>query len=239
MSTLTLIRHGQAAAFDADSDRLSPLGEVQSHKLAQYWIARGVAFDEVCSGTLVRQKRTAEIVHAAYAQAGLPWPELRIDASFDEYDGGGIVNILAPALAGKDFEFAKLVKAAEAAARGPERNRHFQRMFEVVVAGWMSGALSSPEVEPWTTFSDRVRTGLREITSSGRSNRRVALFTSGGVVGVIVQTVLRAPGESALQLNWRMRNCSVTEFVFSRDRLSLDLFNATPHLDDPELQSFR
>jgi hypothetical protein len=36
-----------------------------------------------------------------------------------------------------------------------------------------------------------------------------------------------------------VRNTSLTEYVFGRDRLSLDLFNATPHLADEALQSFR
>jgi hypothetical protein len=36
-----------------------------------------------------------------------------------------------------------------------------------------------------------------------------------------------------------VRNCSLTEFVFSGERLSLDSFNGTPHLDDPALRTFR
>jgi hypothetical protein len=54
-----------------------------------------------------------------------------------------------------------------------------------------------------------------------------------------VQNVLNAPERSALEINWRVRNCSLTEFTFSRDRVSLDSFNAIPHLDDPALQTYR
>jgi hypothetical protein len=36
-----------------------------------------------------------------------------------------------------------------------------------------------------------------------------------------------------------VRNCSLTEFVFSGERISLDSFNAIPHLDDPALRTFR
>ena len=79
--------------------------------------------------------------------------------------------------------------------------------------------------------------GLRRI-QQGAANRRVVLFTSGGPIGVLVQTALSAPDRSFLDINWRVRNCSITEFVFSSDRLSLDSFNTIPHLE-PALRTFR
>jgi hypothetical protein len=54
-----------------------------------------------------------------------------------------------------------------------------------------------------------------------------------------VQTALNAPDRAFLDVNWRVRNCSVSEFVFSADRLSLDSFNALPHLTDERLRTFR
>lgn len=238
MSSLTLVRHGQATAFAADTDRLSPLGESQARVLGKYWADNGIAFDEVYSGSLIRQRHTAAIVAEAVSTAHRPWPQLRVDPDFNEYDGDGIVKLLVPALQQERPEFAKLVLAAREASHGPERNRHFQRMFEVVVARWVSGELSAPEVEPWAAFRDRVHRGLGKITAAA-GNRRVVLFTSGGVIGVMVQSALNAPDMSAVQLNWRVRNCSLTEFVFSKNRLSLDSFNAIPHLVDSALHSFR
>ena len=61
--------------------------------------------------------------------------------------------------------------------------------------------------------------GLRERAGQGR---RVALFTSGGFIGCAAQWALAAPDRTALELNWRIRNCSLTEFVFTRDRFTLD-----------------
>jgi broad specificity phosphatase PhoE len=70
------------------------------------------------------------------------------------------------------------------------------------------------------------------------ANQRIALFTSGGVIGRTVQWTMGAPLATALELNWRVRNTSVTEFLFSKRRISLDLFNATSHLP-PELITYR
>ena len=101
---------------------------------------------------------------------------------------------------------------------------------------WLAG--SAQGGEPWTAFRDRVLRGLRAIVQ-GPSNRRVALFTSGGPIGVLVQTALDAPARSFLEVNWRVRNCSITELVFRADRISLDSFNGIPHLGDAKLRTFR
>jgi hypothetical protein len=42
----------------------------------------------------------------------------------------------------------------------------------------------------------------------------------------------------ALEVNWRVRNCSLTEFVFTKDRFTLDSFNALPHLENPALWTY-
>jgi broad specificity phosphatase PhoE len=114
-------------------------------------------------------------------------------------------------------------------------NREFQKVFEGAMEKWIAGAING--CEPWTAFRDRVLRGLRAI-QQGPSNRRVLLFTSGGPIGVLVQTALGAPERSFLDVNWRVRNCSITEFVFSADRLSLDAFNTLPHLP-ADLTTFR
>jgi broad specificity phosphatase PhoE len=79
---------------------------------------------------------------------------------------------------------------------------------------------------------------LRRI-QDGPSNRNVVLFTSGGPISVLVQAAIGAPERSFLEVNWRVKNCSLTEFTFSRERLSLDSFNALPHLERAELRTFR
>src|SRR5437588_604159 len=95
-----------------------------------------------------------------------------------------------------------------------------------------TGELQAPGLETWREFHDRVTHGLRAIIDADRASRRVVVFTSGGPIGIAVQTVLQAPDAVAIEVNWRIRNCSLTEFLFTRDRISLDTFNATPHLKD-------
>ena len=202
MSTLVLVRHAQSTTFEKNSDRLSATGEQQAILLGEYWRARGIAFDEVYAGTKQRHVRTAEL-------AGLT--KFTALAQFNEYDAQGILR------ANPEYS-----PAAD--------NRQLQKQFEKMMPLWMAGKLDEPGVESWTAFRGRVRRGLQTIIESEAPSRRVAVFTSGGPIGVVVQTVLQAPEPMAIEVNWRIKNCSLTEFVFTHGRISLDVFNATPHL---------
>lgn len=225
MSTLVLVRHGQARPFQKDSDRLSEAGEAQSLALGRFWKAAGIGFDEVYSGSLVRHRRTQELVY----EAGPGLPPCVVDAGWNEYDADGVLHRLAPALAAADERFAALQVAFEQARGGPEQHRHFQRMFEVAMAAWQAGAVSAEGVEPFAAFEKRVSLAVHGLMESAGS-KRVAVFTSGGPIGICVQRALGAPGKAFLEVNWRVRNTSLTEFVYSRDRFTLDSFNVLPHL---------
>jgi broad specificity phosphatase PhoE len=238
MSQLILIRHGQAAAFSADSDRLTELGRRQAEALGRHYAALSMRVDEVVTGGLNRQIETEQIVGGVMREAGLGWPEARRVPGFSEYDAGSIMGTLAPVLAGRDDNYAKLASDFRERSQAPDRNRFFQRMLEALMDQWISGAVSAPGVETFEEFHARVSSAREEILEAPGS-RTVAVFTSGGPIGVCVQLALRSPREVALRLNWRVKNGSLTEFMFSTGgRLSLDCFNATPHLS-AELQSFR
>lgn len=239
MGNLVLVRHGQALPFEKESDKLSAIGEAQARALGSFWIREQVGFDEIYCGALIRQKRTAEIVGECFAARGLGWPEVQSSAELNEYDADGLISKLIPAMAERDAAFREMVAAFEQNRQSPERNRYFQKMFEAVTSVWLIGEMELTGVESWAAFSQRIREELKRIVKLEGSGRRVAIFTSGGVIGCAVQSALEAPEAKALEINWRVRNCSLTEFTFSRGRLSFDSFNAIPHLDDPKLRTFR
>ena len=226
MSKLTLIRHGQAAAFAKNSDRLTTLGEQQAQHLGDYLVRRNAQFDRIICGTLQRQRHTAQIVKDALPGS----PPIEENPAFNEYDAGGVTTHLADALAAADPAFAALRQAYLDNRHGEERNKHFQRMFEPLMSAWFRSEYALEQVEAAGAFFGRVETVLAAIFNESASNQNVAVFTSGGVIGTAVQTITQAPRPMALELNWRVRNSSLTEFLYSRGRASLDLFNATPHL---------
>lgn len=239
MSRLILVRHAQAS-FHADHyDQLSPLGERQSRVLAASWIRQQKSFDDVYVGPRARQRQTAEIVAASYALADLPFPQAIVLSELDEYDLGGILHRFAPALALRDVTFARLLEGQRRGATDRERQRSFQTMFEPLLRHWQTADSAVDGLESWLTFSSRVARGLAQIMQRSGRGRQVAAFTSGGFIGTALQQVLAAPAAAALEINWRIRNASLTELVFSGERISLDSFNCVAHFEEPELITFR
>jgi broad specificity phosphatase PhoE len=238
MGVLTLVRHGQASLFADNYDELSALGREQARLLGEFWGRRRIEFDEVYCGPRARQRQTAEIAGSACIRAGRRWPEPMVLPEFDEYDLGGVLQTLAPALSQDDPAFAELLANYQRAEAGPDREHSFRRVFESLTMHWVTAPDSATGVESFQTFRNRVERGLHIVMGKPGSGRRVALFTSGGVIGASVRLALDAPDRMALEVNWRVRNCSLTEFVFSKGRFTLDGFNALPHLEDPALWTY-
>lgn len=240
MSTLTLIRHGQASFFSDDYDKLSELGEEQSRVLGRYWIEQGVAFDEVYCGSLRRQVRTAECAGEPFQEAGLIWPETQIFDGLNEYPADGVMGILLPELCEKHEEFRRLSDEYKNAKEPNVKYKTFHRLLEAVMDKWVHMEYESEDLATWEEWSGDVRDALHIIMQKAGTGRRVAVFTSGGPIGVSVQTTLEAPEIQAAKLNWRVRNGSLTKFTFSSGRIALDIFNATPHfVNTPDLLTYR
>jgi broad specificity phosphatase PhoE len=243
MSVLVLVRHGQASFSSDDYDRLSLTGEAQARQLGDHWLRQAQVFDEVYIGPRCRQQQTADLVAGRYRSAGRPWPDPVILEELDEYNLDGLLGRLAPALARQDRAFAELAAAHRGSTGQDERERarSFQRMFETLLIHWQAApADGSPDaVESWPAFRDRVQRGLGRITDRPGRGRRVAAFTSGGFIGTAVGLTLDTSDRTCLELNWRLRNASLTHLLFAPGRLTLDDFNTLPHLSNPADWTYR
>jgi broad specificity phosphatase PhoE len=239
MSHLFLIRHGQASFLERNYDKLSTTGERQARLLGEYWSHRRMIFQHVYSGPRTRQIETARIVGDIYKDAGLSWPEVRIMQEFDEYDSEWVMESSLAGLAASNPQVRELQQAFLNATTPGEKHRTFQRMFEVVIGKWVGGEIQIQNVESWPEFCARVHRGLSLVCSANGSRENVAIFSSGGPIGVSLQRALSLSSENTLKVAWMARNCSFTEFLFSGDRFTLSSFNALPHLDDPSLLTYR
>ena len=241
MSSLLLVRHGQASFLADDYDVLSPLGEEQARQLGRHLARQGLRVDEVWSGPRVRQVRTAELAGEGYlAGGGVAWPVAAPLAALDEYHAEHVMKHAAAELALRDDAVRALAIAFEQASERRERARSFERLFQAVTRRWVAGELVVPGIETWAEFSARVHDGIAQLThESGRGGRNVLAFTSAGTIGVSLQAVLGVPAVTALELGWVVRNASVTELLFSGGRVTLSSFNALPHLSDPAHWTYR
>ncbi|HKD82744.1 MAG TPA: histidine phosphatase family protein [Candidatus Angelobacter sp.] len=239
MSRLFLVRHGQASFLERNYDKLSPKGERQSRVLGEYWSGLALRFDRVYSGPRVRQRETARIVGEAYKEAGVPWPEPVVLESFDEFRAEVVMEQSLPELVEGDAEIRKMHQAFKEASTRPEQFKTFQRIFEVVIGRWAEGRIPLDGIEPWPDFCARVQSGLSQIASNGSRGQQVAIFSSGGPVGIAMQRALGLNTEATLKTAWMVRNCSFSEFLFSSGRFTLSSYNSTPHFTDPDLITHR
>ncbi|MGB8132206.1 MAG: histidine phosphatase family protein [Candidatus Angelobacter sp.] len=239
MSSLFLVRHGQASFLERDYDKLSAKGEQQSRMLGEYWAGLKLGFDQVYSGPKIRQRETARLVGEAYKSAGLPWPEPAVLPEFDEFQAEIVMERSLPGLIESDSDIQRMHQAFKGAQTRPQQFKIFQRIFEVVIGRWADGKLPLDGIEPWVDFSARVQRGLAKFPANGKRGQRISIFSSGGPVGVAMQRALDLSTEATLKAAWMVRNCSCSEFLFSAGRFTLSSYNATPHFTDPEFLTHR
>ena len=239
MSTLALVRHGQASFFSDNYDQLSPLGQRQAQLLGESWARRGLRFDEVYTGPRQRQIETASIAGQAMVKAGLPWPDAQILPELDEHQADQLIKLGINEIIERHPQVGPLHGAYRAALEPRDQHRTFQLMFEEVVMLWVNEKVEHTQVESWPAFKARVRKGLEKIAASEGRGRNVAAFTSVGAVTVSLQLATGCGDRAAFDMGWRVRNCSVTDFVFSGKRLTLDAFNGLGHLEDEALWTYR
>lgn len=239
MSRLFFVRHAQASFLEENYDRLSALGERQAALLGRYWARHGRVFDRVCTGPRERQIETCRIVADEYAKAGVPFPAPEKVAELDEYDGEAVLRQGVPELVAHKRHIRDLYDAYHEASQPGERHLRFQRLFEAVITLWVNGDLPLGGIEPWDDFSARVTRCVIEFLADGSSKEQVAIFSSGGPKAVTVQRALELSRLKTVQLSWMVRNCSFSEFVYSKERFSLSAFNEVPHIDDDAMRTYR
>jgi broad specificity phosphatase PhoE len=105
---------------------------------------------------------------------------------------------------------------------------------------WLRGDFEPEFFETWPQFRARVLSCVETMTSLCEPETKILAFTSVGPIAVMLQRALGIEDEAAFGLAWRVRNTGLTMFRFDgRGRLSLDVFNALPHLRDQKHWTLR
>ena len=208
MSELLVIRHGQASFGADDYDQLSGLGHRQSAMVGAALRRLGWVPDRLVTGTLRRQKQT--LASMGFETA----PEEH--GGFNEYDFHDLLTVKF------NGEVPDLVRH--------DRKTHFRTLREVIYE-WQDGGLTRAR-ESWVEFAARVR-DARDFACEGDA-KRVLVISSGGPIGQLVASTLQTPVRNMVALNLQVKNTSITRFYHSKDRFTLNEFNATPHIVDTE-----
>jgi broad specificity phosphatase PhoE len=242
VSRVYLVRHGQAGTREA-YDALSDVGRRQARLLGQYLVKEKIQFAAACSGALVRQQETAAEVRAAYREAGVCFPEIVEEPAWNEFDLAHVYRSLAPQLCAEDAEFEREYRELEAqvraAAERPEAsvNRRWLPCDVKIVQAWIRGQ-HAYDGESWHAFRERVR-GCRSKLETAERDANVVVFTSATPIGIWTALAMDVHDERALRLAGVLHNTSWTVIRVFDEQVRLHSFNAIPHLDDPELRTYR
>ena len=220
MSTVYLVRHGQASFGAADYDVLSERGQQQARVLGDAFARSKPRLHAVVSGDMQRHRQTAQACLEAMGRA----PDWRSDAGWNEFDHVRVITAMRPDFADPERARAELMRQAD-----PQQA--FQAMFEQAVMRWVGGAHDADYSETWAEFRARCMQALASVLDGLPSGSDALVFTSGGPIAALAQELLRIPDSDGFRLSWGLVNCGVTKLVRGRDGVRLSTLNGHAHFE--------
>jgi broad specificity phosphatase PhoE len=201
MTTIYLVRHGQASFGAASYDQLSPNGELQAELLGQYFNQILKEAPTVYAGSMQRHQQTAKIS----LEQCFPEVELSTDASWNEFNHQQVFAQYDPR-----FNQPDLLKADVQKHGNPRA--YLSKIFEGAIGRWTGGEYHHEYEESWPTFKARVETALETLCNQLQETkpRYAIVYTSGGVISVAVAKILGLSPEKTFALNWAIANTSLT-----------------------------
>ena len=201
MTTIYLIRHGQAS-FGAESyDKLSPNGELQAKLLGQYFNQILKEEPYVVAGSMQRHQQTANL---ALAEC-FPDTPIMTDNAWNEFNHQQVFAQYEPR-----FNEPHLLKQDVENEANPRA--YLAKIFEGAIERWTGGDYHHEYDESWPNFKSRVETALQNLSDelAKTKPRYAVVFTSGGVISVAAGKLLELNANRTFALNWAITNTSMT-----------------------------
>jgi len=213
MPQLYFVRHAQASIGHENYDQLSLLGHEQSEVLGRWWQSHGIQISHVWSGSMVRHQQTL-----AGIQKHAAMPTVNALQGLNEYDFKAVISAYM-----EKFPSDENVKQGL-----------WLPLLKSAIVSWARDEISAPTLETWADFNIRVSGALKQIMQTALAAQQDALIvTSAGVMALVAQRALGCEDSGLIGLNVALKNSAICEYRLSKSGLSLQSFNALPHLADP------
>jgi broad specificity phosphatase PhoE len=219
VSTLFLVRHGQASFGAERYDQLSPLGHRQAAATGAHLSSRGLVFHGIYTGPRLRHRQTAQGALSALPQGSAPVATCGLDEFADPE------QILASA-----------ERLFGVSIRSDHNVTHVQKVtfYFSMLSAWAEGKGvidGSPSADQ---FRHSVRDWLDRHRQSTAKGQNTLAFTSAGPIAVVFCEVLDVPFVRMINLASVINNASITEIMHTPHRIALRSFNTSVHLS-PDL----
>ena len=226
MSELYLVRHAQASFGAENYDQLSELGHRQSRWLGEYLGGRGVSFDTLVVGDMVRHHETLDGICAGMDIDG---SDRLVLPGLNEYNFTGMIEAYGKSH-GDDPIYQLIIQ-------NPDDKRNYFRLLRKVLTIWTRGEI--PDVpETWVNFRARVSNAQQKLQAMADEGASILAIASGGSVSTLIGLVLGIPDENVFDLNLQYKNTAISHFFFNSKKMNLTGFNAIPHLDSNEREEY-
>ena len=258
MTAIYLIRHGQASFAEQDYDKLSIKGIEQAKMLGMHWQALARHKENFAesvqyySGSLLRHEQTAEYFFNGLlmqsSKANHPQKGVITHAGFNELDHVDVLsrynkNWQSFQAMCNEVSHTQSKNTLKQALGENRTSQSFRQEFALAMKRWVSGEFDDYQ-ESWSQFQQRCITSLQEVVTQshaqvnahqslrGRSNNKdLVIFTSGGVIGVILGHILARTYQNTLQISQQLINSSVTKIIAKKDGFKLSYLNNYSHLE--------
>ena len=220
ISNLYLIRHGQASFGEKDYDNLSKKGIKQSTILGKKLLKQKISFETTIIGPLKRHKQTFERINEGYG-GSLNNPV--IIEEFAENQLMDIAQYFIPKMLGSDKNLKEIFDSVPFW----KRKRLFLKYFDIIAKQWIHNELdlSDKGFESYDSFRQRVRKAVKKVSSIMKGNSNTMVVSSGGAITGVYAEYYPLNVEEIMELNFKIKNASVSLFKKENDTFTLDSFN--------------
>ena len=221
MTTIYLVRHGQASFGTASYDQLSSKGEQQAQVVGDFFKQSLKQSPLVLAGSMQRHQQTAQLALSKSFQ-DVP---IQTESAWNEFDHQHVFAQYEPC-----FKQPELLKQDVELVSNPRT--YLAKIFDGAIDRWIGAQYDHEYHETWLAFQTRVEMALQSLCQQLDVNpqRYAVVFSSGGVISVAVGKVLGLNAKQIFALNWSIANASITTLRWVDGHLQLLSFNEHHYL---------
>lgn len=212
MTTIYLVRHGQASFGKTNYDELSENGEAQAKLLGQYFKSLFTEQPYIISGSMKRHQQTTQIS----LEQCFPQASYKTDSLWNEFNHQQVFALYEPKFSQPEVLKQDVFKEVDPRA-------YLAQIFDKAIARWADEAFHHEYDESWMTFQTRIEQALQNLCAelADKQGSEVVVFTSGGVISVVIGKLLELSVQRTFALSWSIANTSITTLKLVNGELQL------------------
>ena len=199
---------------------MSEKGVKQSISLGKKLKKRNLIFDNVVVGPLKRHIQTFNGINEGYGQ------DLGNPLVIDEFSENQLMEI-AQYFIPKMLNTKKNIKELMSEIPFWKRKKTFLKYFNIIAQQWINDELnlSDKNFESYKSFKYRVKIAKDKVAEIMKEDSKTMVVSSGGTITGIYAECHPLSAEEIMQLNFIIKNASISLFTKQNDTFTLKTFN--------------